>query len=309
MDLQATQINKSNNKKGIRNKWKNDYLWAYILILPTVLGIGIFYVGAFFQNLFYSFTDLGTFGKWSWIGFENYQRMLTDPQIPQTLANTFKYTILAVPLTISVSIVVAVLLNSKIKGIGIYRTLYFLPAVTMPAAVAMVWKWLFNGNYGLINVLLAKIGIDGPAWIANPKFAMFALVTVAVWMGVGFNMVILLAGLQSIPRSYYEAASIDGAGPIAQFFKITLPLLSPTIFFILIMALIRAFQVFDLIFLMIGKTSLAIEETRSIVYLFYKHAFEWHDKGYAAAIAVIIFIIIMIITIIQLRLQKKWVNY
>jgi len=138
---------------------------------------------------------------------------------------------------------------------------------------------------------------------------MIALVIVAVWMGVGFNMIILVAGLQGIPRSYYEAASIDGASPIHQFFKITLPLLSPSIFFVMIMSLIKAFQIFDIIFLMIGKTSLAIEETKSIVYLFYKYAFEWHDKGYAAAISIVIFFIIMLVTIVQLKLQKKWVNY
>jgi len=296
-------------RKLPKKRIKSEHLWAYLLILPTVLGLAIFYVGAFIQNLFYSFTDLGSFGSWSFIGLDNYKRIFSDPEVGKTLSNTFEYVLLSVPLTIFVSIVLAVLLNSKIKGIGFYRTLYFLPAVTMPAAVAMVWKWLFNGNFGLINVMLGKIGIDGPAWIADPNFAMIALVIVAVWMGVGFNMIILLAGLQGIPRSYYEAASIDGASPIHQFFKITLPLLSPSIFFVMIMSLIKAFQIFDIIFLMIGKTSLAIEETKSIVYLFYKYAFEWHDKGYAAAISIVIFFIIMLITIVQLKLQKKWVNY
>lgn len=309
MDSHAINISDKKPKKTMSNKRRSDLMWAYILILPTVLGIGIFYVGAFFQNVFYSFTDMGAFGKWSWVGLENYKRLLSDPDVLQTLMNTFKYTILSVPFTISVSIIIAVLLNSKIKGIGIYRTLFFLPAVTMPAAVSMVWKWLYNGKFGLLNTLLAKIGIEGPAWIADPKFALPALIIVAVWMSIGFNMVILLAGLQGISRSYYEAASIDGASPIQQFFMITLPLLSPTIFFISIMALIGAFQMFDLVYLMIGKSSLAMDKTRTIVYLFYKYAFEWYEKGYAAAIAVLIFIIILIVTIIQLRLQKKWVHY
>ncbi|SHK07934.1 carbohydrate ABC transporter permease [Paramaledivibacter caminithermalis] len=309
MDSQAVNIKNSKSKKKISNRRKNDIKWAYILILPTVLGITIFYVGAFFQNLFYSFTDMGAFGKWSWIGIDNYKRLIFDPEVRQTLINTLKYTIFSVPCTIIVAIVVAALLNSKIKGIGIYRTLFFLPAVTMPAAIAMVWKWLYNGQFGLVNSLLAKIGINGPAWIADPRFALPAIVVVSVWMSIGFNMVILLAGLQGIPQSYYEAASIDGATPIQQFFKITIPLLSPTIFFISIMALIKAFQTFDLIYLMIGKSSVAMDKTRTIVYLFYKYAFEWYEKGYAAAIAVLIFIIIMIVTIIQLRLQKKWVHY
>lgn len=309
MDSQAINIKNSKPKKKMSDRRKNDIFWAYVLILPTMLGIGIFYVGAFFQNLVYSFTDMGAFGKWSWVGLENYKRLISDPEVAQTLMNTFKYTIFSVPCTIVVSIVVAVLLNSKIKGIGIYRTLFFLPAVTMPAAVAMVWKWLYNGQFGLINSILAKIGIDGPAWIADPKFALPAIIIVSVWMSIGFNMVILLAGLQGIPESYYEAASIDGANPIQQFFMITLPLLSPTIFFVSIMALIKAFQTFDLIYLMIGKSSVAMDKTRTIVYLFYKYAFEWYEKGYAASIAVLIFIIIMIVTVIQLRLQKKWVHY
>ena len=208
-----------------------------------------------------------------------------------------------------ISIVTATLLNSKIKGIGIYRMLFFLPAITMPAAVAMVWRWLFNGRVGLINQLLSTIGIQGPAWIADPKFAMFALVIVSVWTSIGFNMVIFLAGLQGIPKTYYEAASIEGAGPFTKFFKITLPILSPTIFFIVMMSLINAFQVFELIFLMIGKESMAIEKTKTIVYVFYRYAFEWHDKGYAAAIAVLIFLIILVVTGLQMLLQKKWVHY
>ena len=309
MESQAINSSGSKKKKKLSSKLASDYIWAYILILPTVLGIGIFYVGAFFQNIFYSFTDLGAFGKWSFVGFTNYNRLFHDKQVLDSLYITFKYTFLSVPLTIIVAIVIAVLLNSKIKGIGIYRTLYFLPAVTMPAAVAMVWKWLYNGNFGLINILLAKIGIDGPAWIANPKIVMFALVIVAVWMSTGFNMVILLAGLQGISNTYYEAASLDGAGPIYQFFNITLPLLSPTIFFVSVMALINAFQMFDLVFLMLDKSSLAGSSTRTVVYLFYKYAFEWYEKGYAATIAVIIFIIIMFVTVIQLQLQKKWVHY
>jgi len=152
-------------RKLPKKRIKSEHLWAYLLILPTVLGLAIFYVGAFIQNLFYSFTDLGSFGSWSFIGLDNYKRIFSDPEVGKTLSNTFEYVLLSVLLTIFVSIVLAVLLNSKIKGIGFYRTLYFLPAVTMPAAVAMVWKWLFNGNFGLINVMLGKIGIDGPAWI------------------------------------------------------------------------------------------------------------------------------------------------
>lgn len=295
--------------KGISKRQKSDWFWAYLMILPTVGGLAIFYIGAFFKNLYFSFTDLGSFGNYKWIGLDNYVKLFSDPNIPKALGNTFKYTLISVPISICLAIFIAVLLNSKIKGITIYRTLYFLPAVTMPAAIAMMWKWLYNGQYGLINQLLAKIGIQGHAWIANPKYAMGALIIVGIWSSLGMNIIYFLAGLQGIPRMYYEAADIDGAGPIRQFFTITLPLLSPTIFFVMIMSLIGALQMFDLIFLMISKTSMAIDSTMSIVYLFYKNAFEFLDKGYAAAISILLFFIILIITIIQLKLQKKWVNY
>lgn len=296
-------------KNKISKKQRSDWFWAYLMILPTVGGLAIFYIAAFFQNLYYSFTDLGSFGRYKWIGLANYKRLLADPEIPKALANTFKFTLVSVPVGIALAIFVAVLLNSKIKGLTIYRTLYFLPAVTMPAAIAMMWKWLYNGQYGLINQVLAKFGIEGQAWIADPKFAMGALIIVGIWSSLGMNIIYFLAGLQGIPRMFYEAAEIDGAGPIRQFFTITLPLLSPTIFFVTIMSLIGAFQMFDLIFLMISKTSMAVDSTMSIVYLFYKNAFDFLDKGYAAAISILLFLIILAVTAIQLRLQKKWVNY
>lgn len=300
---------KKKSKFAISKKQRSDWFWGYLMILPTVGGLAIFYIGAFFQNLYYSFTNMGSFGKYKWIGLANYSRLLSDPEIPKALANTFKYTLICVPISICLSILIAVLLNSKIKGLTLYRTMFFLPAVTMPAAIAMMWKWLYNGQFGLINQLLSHLGIAGKAWIADPKFAMGALIVVGVWSSLGMNIIYFLAGLQGIPKMYYEAADIDGAGPIKQFFSVTLPLLSPTIFFVLIMSLIGALQMFDLIFLMISKTSMAVDNTMSIVYLFYKNAFEFMDKGYAASISILLFVIIMIITAIQLRLQKKWVNY
>lgn len=303
-----TDDNEKKSKRSSKKK-RSDWFWGYLMILPTVGGLAVFYIWAFLKNLYYSFTDLGSFGNYSWVGLANYKKLLTDPAIPKALYNTFKYTIISVPLSICISILIAILLNSEIKGLTVYRTLYFLPAVTMPAAVAMMWKWLYNGQYGLINQILAKLGIEGHAWIADPKYAMGALIIVGIWSSLGMNIIYFLAGLQGIPRVYYEAAEIDGAGPFRQFFSITLPLLTPTIFFVLITSLISALQMFDLIFMMISKTSMAVDSTMSIVYLFYKNAFEFHNKGYASAISIILFIIILIITVIQLKLQKKWVNY
>lgn len=306
-DIKNNQNNKASKASGKRKL--NDLFWGYLLILPTVLGLAVFYIAAFFQNLYYSFTNLGAFGKYKWIGMENYINVFSDPKVPQALINTVKFTVISVPISIIISLFIATLLNSKIRGLSLYRTLYFLPAVTMPAAIAMMWKWLYNGQYGLLNQLLAKIGIEGQAWIADPKFAMGALIIVGIWSSLGMKIIYFLAGLQGIPKAYYEAATIDGAGPIRQFFSITLPSLTPTIFFVMITSLIGALQMFDLIFLMISKTSLAVDSTMSIVYLFYKYAFEFQEKGYASAISIVLFMIILAITAIQLRLQKKWVNY
>ncbi len=292
----------------LKSKKLNDCLWGYLLILPLLLGLGIFYIIPFFQNLYYSFTDLGSFGKYSWIGLENYKKLISDPTIPRALLNTFKFTIVSVPISICLAIVISTLLNLKIKGISFYRLLFFLPAVTMPAAIATMWKWLYNGQYGLINHVLAKLGLEGHAWIAEPKYAMTALIIVGIWSSLGMKIIYFLAGLQGIPKSYYEAATIDGAGSIRQFFSITLPLLAPTIFFVSITSLIGALQMFDIIFMMISKTSMAIDSTMSIVYLFYKNAFEYLDKGYASAISIVLFVIILIITAFQLKLQKKFVD-
>jgi multiple sugar transport system permease protein len=290
-------------------KFNKDALWGYIMIAPMMLGLSVICIGPFFQNFFYSFTKWNAFGRYKWIGFGNYKTLFKDPEVFRAIGNTFKYIILTLPIGLAISLIIAVLLNQKIKGIGIYRTLFFLPAVTMPAAIAMVWRWLYNGDYGLINFLLSKISIKGPFWISDPRYAIFSLAIVAIWGGIGYNMVIFLSGLQGISSTYYEAASIDGAGTVEQFLKITLPLLTPTIFFTTVMGLVSSFQVFDIIYMLIGKNSLAIDSTETIVYLFYKNAFLINNKGYASSIAIILFLIILIFTIIQLRMQKKWVHY
>ncbi len=292
-----------------KTRKRSDYFWAYLMIAPTMLGLFIFYLWPIVQNFYFSFTEWGAFGQYEWTGLDNYKRLLEDATLLQAFKNTSIYIIFTVPIGIFLSIIVAVLLNQNIKGKSIYRTLYFLPVITMPAAIAMVWKWLYNADYGMFNYLLSLARIDGPQWVSDPNIALYSIIAVAIWSGIGYNMVIFLSGLQGIPKMYYEAAEIDGAGPVTVFFKITLPLLSPVIFFVSIMSLIGAFQVFDLIFMMIGKSSTALESTQSIVYLFYQHAFVLNDKGYAAAIAVLLLAVILIITAIQMVLQKKWVHY
>lgn len=261
------------------------------------------------MTIFFSLTDLGAFGVYSYVGIQNYKMLLADDAVGRALLNTSMFTIISVPVGIVLSVFIAVLLNARIRGLTVYRTLFFLPAVVMPSVSALIWKWLFNADYGLINNLLSMISIKGPMWISDPRTALLAVIIVSIWSNVGYNMVIFLAGLQGIPRSYYEAASIEGAGTFAQFFKITLPLLTPTIFFVLVMSLIHAFQMFDLVFVLITEKSVAIENAQTLIYLFYKNAFMFHEKGYACAIAIVLFVIVMLITLLQLKLQKKWVHY
>lgn len=287
----------------------NECAWAYLMIAPTLIGLLILNIIPAIQTLILSFQKVGAFGVGEWVGFNNYIKLFKDEAVIRATFNTFKYAIIVVPLTVVFSLIVAVLLNKKIKGVSTYRTIYFLPMVAAPAAIAMVWRWLYNSEFGLINYLLSLIGIKGPQWLSDPKVALISIAIVGVWSSVGYNMVLLLAGLQEIPGDYYEAARIDGAGPIRQFFTITLPLVSPTLFFVVVTSIIGAMQVFDVIFMMIDKTSVALESTQSLVYLFYQYSFITNEKGYGSAIIMLLLAIIMLITFIQVKIQDKWVNY
>ncbi|MDF2724554.1 MAG: sugar transporter permease [Paenibacillus sp.] len=284
-----------------------DLKWGYLMTAPLVLGMLLFYVWPVIQTFYYTFTEWGSFGNYTWTGLDNYKRLFVDPQFYSALRNTVMYVLLTVPAEIGIAIVLAVLLNQKIRGQTVYRVIYFLPVVTMPAAVAMVWRWLYNGDYGLINYLLSLIGIKGPGWLTDPRFALYAVVLVIIWSSIGYKVILFLSGLQGIGASYYEAAQIDGAGAVRQFFNITLPLLTPTIFFVSVMSLISSFQLFDLIYMMVGE--IGIEATQTVVYLFYKYAFMMSEKGYAATVATVLFVIILAVTVLQLYGQKKWVHY
>lgn len=252
----------------------------------------------------------GAFGRGNvFVGMENYERLFADGAVWQALINTFKYAIVEVPFSIAIALVIAVLLNAKMRGRSVYRAIYFLPMVVAPAAVSMVWKWLFNSKFGLLNHLLNTMGLKSVGWLSDPDIAIFSLAAVGIWSVIGYNMVLFLAGLQEIPKDYYEAAQIDGANAFQQFFKITIPLISPTMFFVMVTRVISSMQVFDSIFMMIDKSSQALPKTQSLVYLFYRYAFVENNKGYGSAIVVLLLAIIMMITVVQMVAQKKWVHY
>ena len=290
--------------------WKvKDWIAAYIFIAPVTIGLMVFYIWPFIQNFWFSFNDVNKFNVTHFIGLDNYRQMLSDKEVFQSFVNTLKYVGVTGPVGLFLSLVIAALLNAKIKGKSIYRTLYFLPSVTMAAAVAMVWKWVFNEKMGILNAVITSFGGPRIGWLTNSKTAIFVIMLVGLWMTVGYNMIILLAGMQGISKTYYEAAAIDGAGSLTQFFKITIPLLTPTIFFVMITSIISAFQVFDVVYMMVLKSNPAYESTQTVVMLFYRQAFDYGYKGYAAAISILIFAVIMLITLIQFSVQKKWVNY
>lgn len=297
-------------KKKVSKKTWNEWCWAWFMVAPTIIGLIVLNIIPIFQTLYLSFFKSGAFGKGNiFVGLDNYKRLLADEQVWDAVRNTLLYTCLVVPITIIIALLLAVVLNGKIKGKCIYRTIYFIPMVAAPAAVTMVWKWLYNNQYGLINHILKSMGLEGVNWIDNPKVAMISIVIIGIWSTVGYSMVLLLAGLQEIPRDYYEASEIDGANAVKQFFSITVPLISPTLFFVLVTSIITAMQVFDVIYMMIDVTSPSYNSTVSLVYLFYNNSFKYSDKGYGSAIVMLLLLIIMIITVIQTKLQKKWVNY
>jgi multiple sugar transport system permease protein len=283
--------------------------WALLFIGPTAAGLAVFYLWPTVRTFLLSFTKSGPFGGSNFVGLENYARLAQDPDLGGALLNTAIYTVIAL-IGIPIAVIVATLLNTRgLAGRSVYRLLYFLPVVTMPAAIALVWRMLYNGDYGILNETLRAVGIPGTSWLTNPATALYAVALVGIWAGLGTNIVIFLAGLQGIPDTVLEAADLDGAGPIRKFFSITIPLLSPSIFFVSVVSVIGALQVFDLIYMMLGKSNPALPNTETIVYLFYQAGFIDNERGYAAAIAFLLLVIILILTVIQFRLQKKWVHY
>ena len=285
---------------------KNEARWAWAFILPTMIGLIVLNYYPAIDTVIQSFYKTGDFGMGNkWVGLANYQKVLGSPETWQSLLNTIKYAIIEVPFGICIALVLAVFLNRKLKGTSTFRTIFFLPMVCAPAAVAMVWKWLYNQQFGLLN----NIFHTQIAWISDPNLAWISIGIIGVWSVIGYNMVLFISGLQEIPGDYYEAAAIDGATGIKQFFKITVPLLSPTTFFIVQTRLIGALTVFDLMFMVMDKTNVALKKTQSIVYLFYDYAFTKQNKGYGAAVVMVLVVFIMIITFILQKAEKKMVFY
>lgn len=285
---------------------KNRRKWGYIFIAPQMIGLIAFSLIPLISAFSLSFMEWDGFGERTFVGLANYIDQFSQPAFRTALVNTVYYTILVIPAGISLALLVALALN-KVKGKEIYRIFFFMPVVTSAVSVGVIWMWLLNGDFGLINQLLAYVGIDGPQWLVNRNLVLPSIAGLSIWWGLGTNMVIFLAGLQGISRSYYEAADIDGANAFQKFKHITLPLLSPTTFFITIMAVITSFQVFDQAYVMTQGGPARASYT--MVYHIYDQAFDRFNFGASAASAMVLFVIILIFTLIQFSYSRRWVHY
>jgi len=293
-----------------RRRVRDDRRAALWFLLPNALGFLLFTLLAILAALGLSFFEWDLLTPPRFIGLQNFTRLvLKDKGFHQALLNTLYYTVGTVPLSVGLGLTVAIALNRKgLKGRDWFRAAYFLPTVTSLVAVSLVWSFIFDANSGLLNGVLRMVGIqDLPGWLSSTKWAMPAVMIVSVWGSMGYNMVLFLAGLQGIPRSLYEASDIDGAGKWAQFRHITVPMLSPTTFFVSVIALINSFQVFGQVLVLTqGGPANA---TNTVVFYIYQSGFQLFQMGYASAAAWLLFLLIFGLTFVQMRLQKRWVHY
>ncbi len=285
------------------NKWTKAKTLA-IFLLPSLLGMTVFVILPIISSLGLSFTKWDLIGEIKWVGMANYSRVIKDPNIHGALLHTLQFIAGYLPSVMIISLGVAMLLNQKLKGVVFFRALYFIPVITSWVAVSMIWKWLLNPEYGIVNYLLSLIGIAGPGWLVDADWAMIGVILTSVWKDIGFITVIYLAGLQEIPGHLYEAAAIDGVNGWQKFRHITWPMLSSTTFFVVTISLINSFQVFDQVWVMTeggpaGATSVMVQQI-------YLNAFRYYKMGYASAISWVLFIIIFAFTFAQNRMQKKW---
>lgn len=290
-----------------RRRRTGDGPVAYVFLLPWFIGM-LFTIIPFGASLYLAFTDYNLLQTPAFVGFENFIRLFNDPKIATSTQVTLSYTFLAVPLGLVVALGVALLLNRGVRGLPIYRSIFYLPSlIGGSVAVVMLWRSIF-GYDGIVNKVLALVGIQGPGWVTDPDWALVTLVTLSIW-GFGGSMVIFLAGLRQIPRSYYEAAQVDGANALRQFRAITLPLLSPVIFFNLVLGLIGSLQVFTQGYIFSGGSGGPADSTLFYNLYLYQQGFLRFDMGYASAMAWIMFIVIAVFTGINFLVSKYWVFY
>lgn len=291
---------------------RREMLAFYLCVAPWVIGFLVFTVTPILYSVYISFTEWTMLSSPQWVGLKNFQEMYRDPDIKHSLWVTTKYSLLSVPLRMSVALFLAVLLNEATHLVGFFRTAFYLPGIVASVAVAVLWQWIFNPRFGPFNAFLGLFGIEGPRWFSDPRYALWALIIMSAW-GVGGEMLIFLAGLKGIPQILYEAAEIDGAARWQRFLRITLPMLSPTIFFNLVMSIIGSFQTFDAAFVIstarAGAIGSPLKSTLFYMLYLYQKAFTNLRMGYASAMAWLLFVVIVVVTYFITRTSKRWVYY
>lgn len=289
---------------------KNRMFWrrnieGYLFISPWIIGFVVFTAGALLGSFSISLTKWNIVGTPEIVGLANYQKMVEDRFFWQSIKVTLYY-LVNVPLNVVLGLLLALLLNQKVKGLSVFRTIFFLPSVASGVAVSLLWMWIFNPRFGIINVLLKKIGIIGPLWLGSEAWAIPALIIMSIW-GVGGGMLIYLGALQGIPTAFYEAATLDGAGAWKKLLHITVPMITPVLLLNLVMGVIVSFQVFTQAYVMTdGGPNYA---TLFYVMYLYQQAFVWFNMGYASALSWVLFLIILVFTVIILKTSSSWVYY
>jgi multiple sugar transport system permease protein len=288
------------------NMRRREALMGYLFLSPWLIGFVVFLLGPMVASIYLSLTDYKMIKAPVWIGLANYERMFSDPFVAKSLQVTATFTFISVPMSIILALSVAMLLNQKIVASGVFRTIFYLPSLISGVAVAIVFAWIFNYRFGILNFLLGLVGIDGPNWLGHPRYVLWAFIIMGLW-GIGGNVVIFLAALQGVPVSLHEAAKIDGANGWHRFRNITLPLITPVLLFTLIMGIIGTFQTFTTSYIMTGGGP--ANATLFFLLYLYRNAFNWFEMGYASALAWLLFIIILTCTLILWRSSGRWVYY
>lgn len=297
--------------QNITKKTKNYQLInrkvPYLFILPWIIGFLVFTLGPLIFSLVMSFFDWPITNAPTFVGISNYKTMFTgDPQFYKSLVITLKFAAVFVPLNLAIALILALLITQPLKGMKFFRTLFYLPAVVSGVAISIIWGWIFNSEYGILNYILTFIGIEGPKWLVDPKWAIFTIIIASAW-GVGIMMLIFYTDIKGIPQELYEAAAIDGAGPFRQFFSITIPSITPTILFNVITSVIGALQQLTLVLLLTGGGPL--KSTYFYGLYVYNNAFKHHELGYASANAWFMFIVILVLTALIFKTSSTWVFY
>jgi ABC-type sugar transport system permease subunit len=295
-------------RKKLLTRVQRNNLTFLAFIFPNFLLLGVFVFWPILYSLYLSFFRWNMIApRKTFYGLNNFINMVEDPVFWQAMRNALVLAASVVAVKLALALMLALLLNSKIRGRDTYRAIIFSPTFTTSVAVAMVWGWIFDPNFGLLRVFINSLGMRSPNWLGDVNWALPAIIIVVIWSGIGYDMVIFLAGLKNIPGEFYDAAQVDGASSWHCFWFITLPLLSPTTFFLTIVSVIGSLKAFDLIAIMTEGGPL--NSTNVIVFYLYQNAFQWFKAGYASALALVLFVVIMAITLVQTRLSRRWVHY